>query len=958
MMKIVDGAAFTWQTTVKGGRALGAALLRVLHLRDGGITARWYKATISFGRYVVHLQRSGGWVYVVHYLKACCVLLQQSSGGQRISATQDLGCAVARTQGSGIPRIIPAVMRKSIRLGEPWTIRVWLTFFQLYRVIEIPGKLKLSSITATSAMDLGFLRGWILFLNEWLPIFFREVGYNHLAALWVRRRNSCASVSTASYPPCGKILHEVITFVEKLAASWITFEWEGIPHNLKPRLLALYKSGPNSGGIHGSSWIDGSPMFKKDKEGKPIPYGTGTNTSAIFTDAAQWLSFSPSEVSDLGRPTHLYTDLYPYLKEWLDIVGDRAITRILFVAKKVIPFARRKAKEESFNPFSTPGFGRPKGLGKLGYKVEPAGKIRVFAMVDSLTQCVMKPLHDLLFSLLRKLETDGTFDQMKPANRLVSLGYKSFWSLDLSSATDRFPLALQQTVISVLIGPRLGAIWARLLVERFYLTVLPPKGVSGPGADTPLLYGAGQPMGALTSWAAFSLTHHFLVQYAAYRATKEIRFFRGYALLGDDIVIADHDVALSYQALLLEIGVEYGLAKSLISSTGGFEFAKRTFSRGKDVSALSLAAIGIAKADHTVLEQVLTRYGTFGSLFDNVKKAAKVLGYGYRTLARLSTVLESKTRLQGLAILLSRPGSPWGLEAIQWLLQKQPGIIEDVPQVVLREIGESLYDSLFAKASSAIVRSREKLEKVISPDSTYGGNIDVWFDDENLQAEAWNVYVVIPLVAELKVELKDLQERLNSLERPSLDDLNEIWVLIEEIRDAIAALPNPNFFERSKLDFGGAKRSALIKTFRSVKTWLSKSLARNLNQRCLPIIGMAMGLGEETQAITIETPETVVPETSNVIEDDTSRTLTPGAQFSAMGTSDSGIWTELVQTPSGLAPSFTYQVKGVLFKEDDVFLDGIHHREDLPYSLALRLFTPDQRGRVMNRLRDEQYEEF
>ena len=232
------------------------------------------------------------------------------------------------------------------------------------------------------------------------------------------------------------------------------------------------------------------------------------------------------------------------------------------------------------------------------------------------------------------------------------------------------------------------------------------------------------------------------------------------------------------------------------------------------------------------------------------------------------------------------------------------------------------------------------------------------FRSENLQAEAWNVYVVLPLVGELKVDLKDLKERLDTLERPSLDDLNEIWARIEEIRDAIAALPNPNFFERSKLDFGGTKRSALLKTFRSVRVWLSKSLARNLGQRCLPIIGMAMGSDEGTQEITIETPETVIPEVINVTEDTTSGTLTAGAQFTMMGADDSGIWTEIVQTPGGLALSLTYQVKGVLFKEDDIHLDGIHHRDDLPYSLALKLLIPDRKKVVMQRLRDEQYEEF
>lgn len=892
--KAVKGAAFTWQTTVKGGRALGAALTRVLHLRDGGITARWYTATIQFGRYVVRLQRSGGWLYVVKYLKACSVLLQQSASGQRINATQALGVAVARTRGSGIPRVIPAVMRKSIRSGDPWTIRIWLSYFQLYRVIEIPSKLKLNSITDPSAMDPNFLRGWISFLNDWVPVLFREIGKPQLAKLWEKSRSSLVILRTVNSPPIGATLIEVITFVGKLTALWIPSTWKGIPCNLKPRLLALFKSGPNSGGVHERSWIDGRKLVKKTAKGEH-PTGQGTNTSAIFTDAIQWMF----------PGAHKLREIYPELREWLDIVDDRAITRILSVAKKVEDFIQAKLLVDplSYNRFKYPGFGRPKGLGKLGYKVEPAGKIRVFAMVDSLTQCVMKPLHDLLFSLLRKLETDGTFDQIRPAQRLINLGYQAFWSYDLSSATDRFPLGPQQALLSVLIGPRMAELWAIILTQRFYLTPSPPKGIEGPKADTPLVYGAGQPMGALTSWAAFSLTHHCLVQYAAYRALGWIGFFNEYALLGDDIVIANHKVAQEYLVLLQEIGVEFGLAKSLISSTGGFEFAKRTFAKGKDVSGISLLAVGVAKADPMVLEQILTRFGVSGTLMETLRKASKVLGYGYRSLARLPAVLGTKSRLQGLAILLSRPGSPWGLPVMEWFLQKQPGVIREVKQEVLSAMGERLWDSLRANAGSAIQKAQERLEKVIAPDSTYGGNIDTWFDNDNLQAEAWNVYVVLPLVGELKVALRDLQERLQSLERPSLDDLNEIWASVEDIRDAIAALPSPNFFERSNLDFGGAKRSAAIAAFRKAKAWLQTELARNLSQRCLSIKEMAMGEG--LGQLVLDTPIDVPIEATPMADDEPEESgINPGAgaQFTIMNARGDGIVTEIVMTPSGPAP--------------------------------------------------------
>jgi len=47
--------------------------------------------------------------------------------------------------------------------------------------------------------------------------------------------------------------------------------------------------------------------------------------------------------------------------------------------------------------YNNRGFEKPDWLPKIGQlsiKEEAAGKVRVFAMVDSLTQSVLKPLHD------------------------------------------------------------------------------------------------------------------------------------------------------------------------------------------------------------------------------------------------------------------------------------------------------------------------------------------------------------------------------------------------------------------------------------------------------------------------------------------------------------------------------------------------------------------------------------
>lgn len=99
-----------------------------------------------------------------------------------------------------------------------------------------------------------------------------------------------------------------------------------------------------------------------------------------------------------------------------------------------------------------PGF-TGHSLGSLGKKVEAAGKIRVFAMVDPWTQWLLKPLHDALMSLLGQITQDGTFDQLSPVKRLLRRQvYPGLFSYDLSAATDRLPLSLQVELLSPILG--------------------------------------------------------------------------------------------------------------------------------------------------------------------------------------------------------------------------------------------------------------------------------------------------------------------------------------------------------------------------------------------------------------------------------------------------------------------------------------------------------------------------
>jgi hypothetical protein len=56
--------------------------------------------------------------------------------------------------------------------------------------------------------------------------------------------------------------------------------------------------------------------------------------------------------------------------------------------------------------------------------------------------------------LLKDLPTDGTFDQLAPVKSLLSnKSYNdTYFSFDLSAATDRLPLDLQRDVLSLFVG--------------------------------------------------------------------------------------------------------------------------------------------------------------------------------------------------------------------------------------------------------------------------------------------------------------------------------------------------------------------------------------------------------------------------------------------------------------------------------------------------------------------------
>jgi hypothetical protein len=69
-------------------------------------------------------------------------------------------------------------------------------------------------------------------------------------------------------------------------------------------------------------------------------------------------------------------------------------------------------------------------------------------------------------------------------------------------------------------------------------------------------YSVGNPMGAYSSWSSFALAHHYVVYYCCRKLGKDWRK-ANYVLLGDDIVIADDELAKKYMEVISDLGVEF-----------------------------------------------------------------------------------------------------------------------------------------------------------------------------------------------------------------------------------------------------------------------------------------------------------------------------------------------------------------------------------------------------------------
>lgn len=508
--------------------------------------------------------------------------------------TKPLDGQKIRLNKSGLPIVIPPIHRHLIKKGDRNVIQFWMTVLGFYRVLEYPGVPKFSTITEPGVDVSSFHLEWVESLQ--------------LSLLLLKKQLKLDELLDAK-APVFNVQQTLNTLVQRVIS---------LPISLFP----IFKSGPT---------VRSVSEMKRD--------GTYHGSKVLGYTSHSWESIV------------LSAKILATSEIWLDFLAYAELTGNAW-------FAKALQVVTTFTLPALPLGEYPKWIGRLALKQEPAGKVRVFAMLDPWTQWLMAPLHKALYALFRMIPQDGTHDQTKPLKALLAelkaRGDTDLYSFDLSAATDRVPLSIQVTVLNLMVGSGLGDLWGRILVNRdFSVPLVARKFVAN--AET-LRYAVGQPMGAYSSWGMLNMTHHLVVQMAYHRAFRvsnpecaPSHWFPLYAVLGDDVVIGDRYVADHYLQIMKELGVEVNLTKSLISHNGSAEFAKRFIFNFEDVSPLSWKEFAVAKQSIDVAMELCSKIAQWRKV--TVATLLDLNGKGYRAKSRITSHIDSLPQtLQGFVL--------------------------------------------------------------------------------------------------------------------------------------------------------------------------------------------------------------------------------------------------------------------------------------------------------------------
>ena len=498
---------------------------------------------VKFSNYCYRMYKVHGPTQVVKYLKAGQLALQKAIGKDKIESLRSLDESVMKSKitRSGLPVYIPSRDRKLIMSGAPSIIRWWLTLYSVYRVIEIPGILKLYTIAQPSTVNKDIFDKLVSQFQGLLTqgsvssMFDYDILFREARILWLETASPTHKVSWMGIPDDPKLLLElglssyVLGILKLLRQDKLSILFESlIEMNQSPTRSTVPSKG--AGRFENSQVLEPKGIYA----GKLAIKDEAAGKRRVFALVDVWTQSTLKPLHDM-----------------------------LFLFLKSLP------NDGTFDQHASEMRARTKAIksgGSFGYDLTAATDRLPIELQKLVLNTLIPTLGDLWCALLTQ---------------------RDYYLV--------LPDDVQKELRKVTSAPSTYNIGPGMDVPLFYTE----KGL----AYIVLRYSTGQPMGALSSWAMLAVTHHLIVQ-LAYRRVRGISFstpllpsstsllspgdwYSGYEVLGDDIIIFDKDVAHEYLKIMDEAGVPINVTKSVCATVPVTEFAKVTSLNGINVSALS-----------------------------------------------------------------------------------------------------------------------------------------------------------------------------------------------------------------------------------------------------------------------------------------------------------------------------------------------------------------------------------
>jgi len=220
-------------------------------------------------------------------------------------------------------------------------------------------------------------------------------------------------------------------------------------------------------------------------------------------------------------------------------------------------------------------------VGKISFIQEPGFKLRAVANPIRIYQVAFEPLKDKLDQVLQGLPWCWVHNQANGVEKVRSAlkQGKTVYSIDLSDATNNFPLGPQLQVLKGILHPD----QAMDVIPLFEKVSQSPWLITNEkGQQETITWTVGQPLGLGPSFASFTLTHGLMIEGIWQDLSKKAKVGGEFpfAIVGDDVAIWNKDLARRYLNTLQSWSIPISESKTIVSNDVA-EFCGKVITRDR-----------------------------------------------------------------------------------------------------------------------------------------------------------------------------------------------------------------------------------------------------------------------------------------------------------------------------------------------------------------------------------------